>query len=176
MVPKKSIHVQEIILMRHGIAVDREDFAGSDADRPLTPSGAEKVHRVARALAGLYQPALIVTSDYLRARATAEICLAEFRPKRGRSTIPRIEIEVIRPHGSWNDWCSWFLEHERRGELGESILVVGHEPNLSVLLGGMLHADSDAFEFKKAGVAVLARSESNGWKLKAFLSPKVLLI
>ena len=64
----------DCILMRHGIAVDREEWKGPDEDRPLTDRGAK---RVAQAAAGLQwmdvNPIHLLSSPLVRAVETAKI-------------------------------------------------------------------------------------------------------
>ena len=64
----------DCVLFRHGIAAEREEWEGSDADRPLTERGAK---RVAQAAAGLnrleVQPTHILSSPLIRAIETAKI-------------------------------------------------------------------------------------------------------
>jgi phosphohistidine phosphatase len=37
----------DCLLLRHGIAVERDEWKGADADRPLTEQGAKRVAQVA---------------------------------------------------------------------------------------------------------------------------------
>ena len=60
--------------LRHGIAVEPDEWTGRDFDRPLTDDGIERMKFEARAIAALsLQLDVIVTSPLLRARQTAEI-------------------------------------------------------------------------------------------------------
>ena len=159
--------VQQIIFMRHGIAVDRENFEGEDGDRPLTEEGIQKVHRVAKAMTRILRPNAIITSDYVRARATAAICMEAFLEGQDRS-LPMIETADIRPGNTWQQWQKFL----KSAHLPEVILVVGHEPNLSLLLSSHLQAPTSSVSFKKAGVSVIERSVGDSWVLRAFLPPK----
>ena len=65
----------ELYIVRHGIAIDREDpKSPAEADRYLTEEGVEKTQQVAKALSALDLHAdLLVSSPYVRAMQTAEI-------------------------------------------------------------------------------------------------------
>ena len=42
--------MMDCLLLRHGIAVERDEWEGPDADRPLTERGAKRVAQVAGGL------------------------------------------------------------------------------------------------------------------------------
>ena len=69
----------QLFIVRHGIAVDREDpKCPADPDRFLTDEGIEKTRQVAQGVAEVgAAPDLMVTSPYLRALQTAEIFAAQ---------------------------------------------------------------------------------------------------
>ena len=43
----------DCVLLRHGIAVERDEWEGPDGDRPLTEHGAKRVRQVAAGLSRL---------------------------------------------------------------------------------------------------------------------------
>lgn len=67
----------ELIIMRHGLAEDREEFNrknSEDSLRPLTLKGRKKTQKVAMKLRDLIDEVdVIVSSPFTRARQTAEI-------------------------------------------------------------------------------------------------------
>src|SRR5262249_37218201 len=65
----------ELYIVRHGIAVDREDpKCPPDPERFLTEEGRDKTRQVAKGMAEVASvPDLILSSPYLRAFQTAEI-------------------------------------------------------------------------------------------------------
>ena len=66
--------MMDCLLLRHGIAVERDEWEGSDADRPLTERGAKRVMRVAAGLNRLdVQPTHVFSSPLIRAIETAKI-------------------------------------------------------------------------------------------------------
>jgi phosphohistidine phosphatase len=64
-----------VYLIRHGIAVDREDpNCPPDTERPLTPKGMKRSHSAALGLRALdVKPSAVLTSPWLRSVQTAEI-------------------------------------------------------------------------------------------------------
>ena len=73
-----------LYLVRHGIAIDREDpKCPAEAERYLTEEGLKKTRDVARGVASFVEkPDLFFSSPYVRAMQTAEIfCAALEFPK-----------------------------------------------------------------------------------------------
>ena len=100
----------DCILVRHGIAVERDEWEGADADRPLTDRGAKRVEQVAAGLKWLdVQPTHIFSSPLVRAVETARIVQTTFALrasiKRVEELLPgaepeRLEQPVLWPAGS----------------------------------------------------------------------------
>ncbi|MDP9147713.1 MAG: histidine phosphatase family protein, partial [Acidobacteriota bacterium] len=65
----------DLYIVRHGIAIDREDpKCPPDPERYLTEEGIEKTRQVAKGVAALGAGAdLLLSSPYVRAMQTAEI-------------------------------------------------------------------------------------------------------
>ena len=139
------------ILFRHGIAVEPDDWKGTDGDRPLTEKGKQRVREVAAGLSRLdVQPTLVWSSPLIRALETAKIVQ--------RSLQVRTAVEVIEallPDASPDRLLS--ILHDLPPE--SYVLCVGHEPHLgfaaAVLLTGK---PSQAFPFKKAGACLIELS------------------
>lgn len=133
----------EVYLFRHGIAEDAAAGHG-DADRALTGEGRKKVAEVAKAArrAGA-DPSLIVSSPYVRALETARIAVEEFGYKGDL-----VATDVLVPHGFPEK--VWSELREYRGE--QAVLLAGHEPLLSRLLGYLLGAPALRVEMKKAAM------------------------
>jgi phosphohistidine phosphatase len=136
-----------VILLRHGIAVDRDDpNCPPDPERPLTREG---VDRTRDAVAGLraigVRPGAILTSPFVRAVQTAEIA------SHGLSAPDPEECPELLPAAHPAAMGALLM---RRSE--EEILCAGHEPHLSGLLAYLVWGASDGGEFaglKKAGAA-----------------------
>lgn len=113
---------------------------------------------------------LIVSSPFVRARQTADIW-AEAFPK-----VPRVQAPELVPQSPPQAFIRWLKAH---GRDVSTVMVVGHEPQLS-LLGSYLIAgvDHSILEMKKSGVALLstAGAEELGAasaELRWLLPPKV---
>ncbi|MBX2988921.1 MAG: phosphohistidine phosphatase SixA [Bdellovibrionaceae bacterium] len=141
----------ELYLIRHAVAEDREEFARRSQDdslRPLTVKGRKKMQKVAIRLRDQVGDVdLIVTSPYLRARQTAEILSQMFFETK------IIEAPELVPHGPPQAFVRWMKAHAR--DL-QSVAVVGHEPQLSLLASYLLAgAEESLIAMKKSGIACL---------------------
>jgi phosphohistidine phosphatase len=140
----------ELLVIRHGDAMDKEEFAKtgkSDDLRPLTSAGMEELKEIARALRELVKKIdLLVTSPLVRAVQTAEIVGAAYDIPVSKTTAvlsPDSEVE------EFEKWCK-DLEDVKR------IAVVGHEPHLTALVSWLLTGDEEAsIELKKGGMCLL---------------------
>lgn len=137
-----------IILVRHGIAVEPDVWHGSDADRPLTEEGEDKTRQAAAGLRRLkLRPNRLLTSPLVRARQTAailqEILDAPDSVQVSKALIPDAEPEALL------GWLAGLPDDE-------TVLCVGHEPNLSAVAGTLLlGAAVSGLRFKKAGACCL---------------------
>jgi phosphohistidine phosphatase len=113
-----------VYLLRHGIAVTRDDFAAQlHAERPLTSKGAKRIRQAARGLRRLGMTfSTVLTSPVIRARQTAEI-IAETL---GLESFLE-EISGLAPESSLDHLLFGLTRFQDRDHL----LLVGHEPLLS---------------------------------------------
>jgi phosphohistidine phosphatase len=137
-----------LYLMRHGIAIDREDPDCPEEElRFLTPKGVERTRSAALGLAQLgIQPAVLLTSPYLRAVQTGEIvCEAlDIDAKRLRTTDAlRSTAEPKR------------LAEELEGLSAPEIICFGHAPQMDDFISYAVRAGEVFTSLKKAGVACL---------------------
>ena len=111
-----------IYLVRHGDAVPEED-AGSDRDRWLSPRGREAARILGRLLRETrVEPDAIVCSPLPRAVQTAELIAAS--------------VDYIGHIESWRCLEPSAQPRVAAGQLatlGNSVIVVGHEPSISAL-------------------------------------------
>jgi len=144
-----------VLLIRHAIAQDREEFArnhASDDARPLTPKGRRRMAAAARGVRALVPSIDVIASSPLkRAVETAEI-LARAYDGNG---VER--LEALAPGGSAERALEWLRTHAE----AECVAMVGHEPDLSEL-GSYLLLDAVAplFAFKKGGACLLEFTQS----------------
>ena len=138
-----------LLIIRHAIAEEREDFARTgkdDRQRPLTDEGRKKMKHGAKGLRGLL-PAidLLATSPLTRAAQTAAIVDSVY------DGLDEVEIEELSPEASPEDFLRW-LRQQKAGTLA----VVGHEPSISLLLSWLLTGtEKRLFSFRKGGACLL---------------------
>lgn len=158
----------KLYVMRHGPAED-DSPTGRDADRALTPQGRDRTRSVARALVDDGEaPLAIVSSPLVRALQTAEIVAA----------IAGVDaVEVRREMAPAGDSLSLVGELVSAGR--KRVMVVGHEPDVSMLVLRLAGRSPD-HGMAKAMVVGL-RCETNAAadrgiesKLRFVLEPKAL--
>ncbi|RPH62599.1 MAG: phosphohistidine phosphatase SixA, partial [Chloroflexi bacterium] len=116
-----------LYLMRHAIATEPDEDT-DDSQRPLTEKGRKKLGKIARNLDKLDLTFdLILTSPYLRAHQTAEVVADELNIKKKLV----VESENLTPLG----FADKLVEEINAREPAENLLIVGHEPFLSHLIG-----------------------------------------
>jgi phosphohistidine phosphatase len=140
-----------LLVIRHAIAEDKDQFAktGKNDDlRPLTAEGREKMARGVRGLrAAAPEISLLASSPLVRAVQTAEIVGKEYRVTIGDTT------DVLRPDATFNDFVSWLGGHTDRSV----VAVVGHEPHLSALVTWLMSGNDDArIDLKKGAACMLS--------------------
>jgi len=130
--------------MRHGIAVARGDpNFPDDARRPLTPEGKKKLKAIARGLFRLgVRVDSIISSPLIRASETAAIVTEVFAPG-----VKVESSDFLRPGGSLQ---ALLTSLGKRAGL-RSVLVVGHEPDLSEGVAKLIGNARANFQFKKGG-------------------------
>lgn len=138
----------DCILLRHGIAVEREEWEGQDADRPLTRLGIKRVAQVAAGMSRLdVQPTHVLSSPLKRAVETAMIAHSSLRV---RSAVQI--VDALLPDAPSSQLLS--ILHDLPPE--SCVLCIGHEPQLgmtaSVLLSGRA---TTSFPLKKAGACLI---------------------
>ncbi|HYC21197.1 MAG TPA: phosphohistidine phosphatase SixA [Candidatus Bathyarchaeia archaeon] len=145
-----SEEIPELYLVRHGIAEDHA-ASGRDADRALTRSGREKMAKAARGLEALeVAPSVILTSPLVRTRETAEIIADQL----GRIAIE--DCDAIAPGVDHAAVARLVAKRLREG----SVMLVGHEPDMSELFSFLLTGErSLQSHFKKGTVACLSAGE-----------------
>ena len=140
--------MMHLYLIRHGIAVDREDpGCPPDTERPLTPKGMKRSRSSALGLLALgVKPNAVLTSPWLRAVQTAEI----FCETMGYSSKKIIHTDALKGTSAPAD-----LLRELQSMKAKVVLGFGHEPHLHMVIGHVLHTSAKITELKKAGLALL---------------------
>ncbi|MDG6256960.1 MAG: phosphohistidine phosphatase SixA [Methanomicrobiaceae archaeon] len=140
----------DLYILRHGKAALHVADPVQDAARPLTRAGAKEMQSIARWIAarGIAFD-LVVTSPLPRARETAEIvaraCGIEDR---------LVEwIELAQGHDPGTVVAKLQDECEREA-CPSTVMIVGHEPGLSILISHIVAGHNEAgIVLKKGGVA-----------------------
>jgi phosphohistidine phosphatase len=137
-----------LYLMRHGIAIDREDpDCPAEAERYLTPKGIDRTREAARGLRDLrISPTTLLTSPYVRAVQTGEIVcdVLDLDPKQLRAT------DALKPEAK-----AARLAEELEKVSGDDVMCFGHAPQLDDFIAHAVRASAAFTALKKAGVACL---------------------
>jgi phosphohistidine phosphatase len=137
----------QLYLIRHGIAADPDPQGFADEARPLTAEGRQRFRRAARAFARLgEQVDLLYTSSLVRAVQTAEL-FAE--------ALGRDEVEVLQQLSPHVAAAELFAELGRRAKDGQSVAVVGHDPQMSsavALAAGLEPQETMRLDFRKGSI------------------------
>ena len=150
----------EVYLVRHGEAKSEEE----DASRPLTEKGRGEIRKVAVQLAKAgIKLNVVVHSDKLRAKQTAEIFANYLKPMNGVQ-----EMLGLAPNDK-TKIAEKFLEIATG-----SVMLVGHLPHLSKLTALLVTGkqESDIVAFGTGGVVCLTKQEN--WKIKWSITPEVI--
>jgi phosphohistidine phosphatase len=165
--------MMDIYILRHAVAVSREEYQGQeDASRPLTPKGEKEMRKAAKGMKEMgVEFDLLLSSPYLRCVQTAEIVNNVFKRP--------VEIEFskhLKPEGASKELME---EINRKYRARRSLLLVGHEPYLSALitlwLGGF---ENMAIELKKGGLCKLTANRLTHGRcatLEWLLTPRQLM-
>jgi phosphohistidine phosphatase len=133
----------KLYVVRHGPAEDHAP-TGRDADRALTASGRDRVRSVARELVAHDEaPFLILSSPLVRALQTAEIVAAVTTLDVRVRDEPKAQaagatgaVEIRRELAPGGDAYALVLRMAHEGR--KRVMVVGHEPDLSMLVSQLV--------------------------------------
>ena len=139
----------KLLLIRHAIAEEREDFAKTGKDdrlRPLTDEGRKKMKQVARGLQEIAPEIdLLATSPLTRAAQTGAIVDTVY------GGLKEVEIEELSPDATPADFLLWLRKRKEN-----CIAAVGHEPSISLILSWLLTGtERRIFAFRKGGACLL---------------------
>jgi phosphohistidine phosphatase len=159
------------VLIRHGIAEDRESFAASgqsDSLRPLTKHGRWKMERVALGLRRAVRSIdVLATSPLVRAAQTAAIVAEAYHvdPTTTAAFAPDAPLDAA-------------LEWLRRERSAAVVAAVGHEPHLGALATWLLTGLTESrIPLRKGGACAVEFSgapRAGTGKLSWELTPALL--
>ena len=138
-----------LLLVRHAIAEDHEEFAQTGQDdglRPLTREGRFKMRRAANGMKRLVSTIdLLATSPLVRATQTTEIIAKAYR-------LTEVEVTPTLDYSAkLKDFLKWLKSHKDV----ETVACVGHEPHLGTLASWLLTGEERSFMTLKRGSACL---------------------
>jgi phosphohistidine phosphatase len=146
----------DMLIVRHAIAEDREQFAlaGQPDDlRPLAAEGIREFSKVARALRRVVPTLeLIATSPLVRARQTADLLNERYDAR-------LLESDALRPETPYAKLAA--LIKQSNGV--DVVAIVGHEPHLSGLVAWLIGDASARITLKKGGACVVRFDRTAAW-------------
>lgn len=153
--------------MRHGEAGSRNSI-NHDSERALTAEGRMEIEKISKSLKSLnIKIDVVATSPLKRALETAEIVAKTFK------LTKKMQVwEELAPEGEVSD----LFKRLSRLREDKTVIIVGHEPYLSTLIGNLISNRSGTrIILKKGGTAkVLISSlvpKASG-ELKWLLTPR----
>ena len=145
----------KLFILRHGLAVERSVSSGGafeDASRELLPKGRERTLKMALLLKKYCLETedhveRIISSPYIRALQTAEILSEQLKLKEIHKCS---ELIPSAPPQAFAQWMKIYGGHKK------NVLIVGHEPNLSLLTTWLMAGQADPIvEIKKSALLCL---------------------
>ena len=156
-----------LYFLRHASAGQRLTSARKDEKRGLDKDGIEQCGYIGRGLAALgVQVEIIISSPLKRATQTASLVGNEMGHE-GKFVLEN----ALKPQASFSDFQKILEKYARQ----DSILVVGHNPNLREFLGRVI-SDSGCeavIDLKKGAVAKVEIRRSSG-SLSWCIPPRIL--
>jgi phosphohistidine phosphatase len=138
----------QLVVIRHAIAQEREEFAPTGRDdslRPLTDKGRSKMKQAAAGLRELVpEISVLAASPFTRAQQTAQIVADEYKGLRVITT------SALEPDSEFEEFAEWL-----RTRRGDTVAVVGHEPHLGTLVTWLMTGIEESRVPLKKGAACL---------------------
>jgi phosphohistidine phosphatase len=153
----------QLLVIRHAAAEDKEEWARTgktDDERPLTADGTRDMAKTAKGLRTIVSGAdLIATSPLVRARQTADVVASALG-------VDGVEVtDVLIPETSLSAFVNWLVSREQH----ETVVVVGHEPHLGILVTWLLSGVEQPRVEMKKGAACLIDFDGKPAKGKGLL-------
>ena len=135
----------DLFVLRHGDAGRHSMMFRDDSKRSLTVDGKKEIGEITKGLESLgVEIDYIFTSPLLRSKQTAEIVFDNMKCKNQIS-----ELEELKPEGNRLQLYKKLATLKQNS----SVLIVGHEPYLSELIGEAISGGSSRIDLKKGGLA-----------------------
>jgi phosphohistidine phosphatase len=137
----------DIYFLRHAPAMQRGIAEFPNDDRPLTEEGIQKMKKGARGLRTLLPHVDVVCSSPLvRALDTAKIAAEALNHPASVAVCPQ-----LLPEAAFPDFLALMKEHAGL----DSVLVVGHEPNMGRTISSLLGSSRVMLDLKKGGLCTI---------------------
>lgn len=155
-----------ILFIRHAEAIEAAEFDGPDMMRPLTKRGAASAASAFKRLAAMLpKPDVVVSSEAVRAAATADIFVSAFGI-RAKEVSP-----VLNPGCEEKDFRTLVGEWPKRTRY---TVVVGHEPDISHLVSWITAGGSLSMKVKKGACIEVEMDEKCRGLLRFAVPPELL--
>ena len=159
----------DLFILHHGEAGKRLSSGISDFGRPLTVTGKREVTDIAKSLKELgVQFNFIITSPLKRSHQTASLVATTFNRENNMENW-----DELKPEGNRKEL---YRKLSQKFKQDSSILIVGHEPYLSTLIGEVISEGNRAgtaggrVVLKKAGLAKVRITSSSHQMIHGELS------
>ena len=154
-----------IYFLRHANAGERLSNPKKDEQRALDKAGIDQCGYVGRALAALdVQVDVVISSPLKRAAQTASLVGNEL------SYEGKLQFEdALRPAASFADFRKLIDKYAKY----ESLMVVGHNPNLAAFLGALVSASRMNIRLRKGAIARVDSTRRPGI-LHWLVDPRIL--
>jgi phosphohistidine phosphatase len=160
----------QIYIVRHGIAIDREDpKSPPDPDRYLTDDGVDKTKQVAKGVVSVGATAdLLISSPYVRAMQTAEIFASALDYPKQKIRRTDLLLPGSEP--------TLFYRELAKDKHSATVFCFGHAPQLDDLIATAVGSKHHITALRKAGVALLElkRLSPPSGQLLWLATPKML--
>ncbi len=156
-----------LYFLRHASAGQQLSSAKKDVKRGLDKDGIEQCGYIGRALAALGVQVDIIVSSPLKRSAQTAALVGNEKGHEGKLVMEN----ALAPQASFSDFQKMLAKYARQ----DSILLVGHNPNLSEFLGRVI-CDSGCeavVELKKGAVAKVEMRRNSGSMSWCF-TPRIL--
>jgi phosphohistidine phosphatase len=158
----------DVFILRHGEAGNRMTVVEEDSERPLTTEGRSEMQKIAKSLRSFGLKAdRVCTSPLRRARETAEIAAKTLE-------IPTVEEwSELKPDGNKEA----LYRKLSRSEQNSRLILVGHEPYLTSMIGEIIGNPTARLVLKKGGlgkIRITSFTPKISGELRWLLTPKMI--
>jgi len=158
----------KIFLVRHADAIEfQTKTVHNDEYRFITPTGRKTTIKVCKELKEYLKDAdKIFTSPLVRAVQTAEIFAVKLKFKK--------DVELVNELRNESPFSALQNMLKENPNL-KSVILVGHEPKMSILVKSLSDKKNLNFEFNKSGVCLIDYNEANeSGKFEWYFYPKTM--